>query len=455
MLPHITLPNTPLFQAAQEVATRLHAAHHTAYFAGGCVRDLLLGRTPCDIDIATSALPDQIEALFSGHTVAVGKAFGIIVVLHGGFSFDVATFRSDGAYIDGRHPTLVEPTTPEGDAQRRDFTINALFYDCSTGALIDFVDGLTDLTARRIRAIGSATARFNEDHLRMLRAIRFAATLEFSITPATLTAVTAGAHLIRRVSAERTAAELTRLLCEAPKPSIGLELLRTTGLLQHTLPEVARLYGTRQPPQYHPEGDVWTHTYLMLDSSPPPRSPLLAWSLLLHDIGKPATFSELPDPSTGTPRIRFASHAHIGAAIAKEILQRLRQPAELFEAVTEVVANHMTFVTAQEMRRAKLRRFMGQAIFPTLLEVMRLDTLHSNGDFTTWNFLNSAYHSFQAEPILPEPLVQGRHLIAWGICAPGPQIGQILRTLYDAQLEGTITNLEEARAWLQNDRRTD
>ena len=429
--------------AARAVAAELARAGHAALFAGGCVRDALLGRAAKDIDIATSATPDQVEALFAGKTVAVGKAFGVVLVRHGGFSFDVATFRTDGAYADGRHPDRIAFATPEGDAQRRDFTVNGLFCKPEDGAVIDFVDGLDDLDVRVIRAIGEPAARFREDHLRMLRAVRFASVLGFGIEADTRAAIAAHAEWIGKVSAERVASELTRMLCESPRPSVGLALLRETGLLARVLPEVDALAGVEQPPEYHPEGDVWTHTCLMLDDVPAPRAPVLAWSLLLHDIGKPATFSREGG------RIRFQCHAPVGAELTERILTRLKQPTALIESVKAVVAGHMTFTEVEKMRRAKLRRFMGAETFPVLLEVMRADIRHSNGDFRQWDFLHDAYESFRSEPVLPEPLVHGRDLIGWGI-APGPRMGELLREAYDAQLEGRVSTPEEARAYVRS-----
>jgi poly(A) polymerase len=434
--------------AARAVAGKLSRAGHRALFAGGCVRDALLGRALKDIDIATSATPDQVEALFAGQTVSVGKAFGVVLVLRDGFSFDVATFRTDGAYADGRHPESVAFATAEGDALRRDFTVNGLFCDPQSGEVTDYVGGLADLDARVIRAIGDPEARFREDHLRLFRAVRFASVLGFAIDPATRTAVAAHAEWLRTVSAERIASEFIRLLCEAPRASVGLNLLRETGLLAQFLPEAVALFGTGQPPQFHPEGDVWTHTCLMLDDLPAPRDPELALAVLLHDVGKPVTYMEQPDAATGAVRIRFPNHAPVGAEMAEAILLRLRQPSARIESVKALVAGHMQFVEADKMRRAKLRRFLGSPGFPRMLELMRLDVGRSNGDFSTWHFLKDAFASFKSEPVLPEPLVHGRDLVAWGL-SPGPALGRLLGELYDAQLEGRIASLEEARAWVK------
>jgi len=433
--------------AACGIVAELNDAGFPTLFAGGCVRDLLLGRPLKDIDIATAALPDQIEAFFPGQTVAVGKAFGVIVVLRGGHSFDVATFRTDGAYADGRHPQGVTYATVKDDALRRDFTVNGLFCVAENGEVIDYVGGVADLGARVIRAIGEPEARFREDRLRMLRAVRFASVLEFEIDSATWAAIQAHPDWLTSVSAERIATEFVRMLCESPRPSRGLNLLRESGLLAQFMPEVAALHGTRQPPQFHPEGDVWTHTCLMLDDLPAPRQPELALAVLLHDIGKPATFCEQAVPESGGTRIRFPNHAPVGAAMVEQLLQRLRQPTARIEAVKALVAGHMQFVEADKMRRAKLRRFLGAREFPDMLELMRLDIRYSNNDFTTWRFLKEAFESFRAEPVLPEPLARGRDLVSWGV-EPGPELGRLLDELYDAQLEGRITSAEDARAFV-------
>lgn len=282
----------------------------------------------------------------------------------------------------------------------------------------------------------------------MLRAVRFASVLGFQIEPATRAAVKEHAAWIKTVSAERIAMEFIRMLCESPKPSVGLNLLLETGLLSNTLPELAALRGTAQPPQFHPEGDVWTHTCLMLDELAAPREPVLALALLLHDIGKPVTFCEAVEPDTGATRIRFPCHAAVGAELAEALLLRLRQPSARIAEVKALVLGHMHFVEATKMRRAKVRRFLGMANFPRMLELMRLDILHSNKDFSTWQFLKAAFEEFTSEPVLPEPLVHGRDLIAWGV-PPGPDMGRLLNELYDSQLEGRITSIEEAREHLR------
>lgn len=437
-----SVPLSGMLLSARAIARTLEAAGHVALFAGGYVRDRLLGRPLKDLDIATSATPDQIEALFQDQTVAVGKSFGVILVLKDGFSFDVATFRSDGAYPDGRHPASVAYTTPEHDAARRDFTINGLFQHPETGEILDYVEGRADLDARIIRTIGDPEQRFREDHLRMFRAIRFASVLGFDLEAETLRAIQQHADWIQRVSAERISKELLRMLCESARPSIGLTLLLETGLLARILPEVAALKGVAQPPKYHPEGDVWTHTLLMLDTlaerRPETGIPLeqLMLGVLLHDIGKPSTACTAVDDA-GELRIRFPNHAPTGATMTQAILERLKLPSACIEAVIALVAEHMHFVDAKKMRPAKLRRLLGAPYFAASLELLWLDIHHSNKDFSTWAFLKSSFDAYLNEPVLPEPLIRGRDLLARGF-KPGPELGRHLEELYDAQLEGRL-----------------
>ena len=437
------------YRAACKVAAVLRDAGHLTFFVGGCVRDALLNRPVHDIDIASSAEPDEVERLFAGRTVNVGKSFGIMIVNQDGVLIDVARFRSDGGYTDGRHPDAVSFSTPERDALRRDFTINALFQEPESGEIVDFVGGREDLRNRLIRAIGDPVERFREDHLRMLRAVRFAAVLGFDLEPETRRAVAGHADWIQSVSEERIFKEITRMLCEAPKPSTGLELLHETGLLRQLLPEVEALRGVAQPPQFHPEGDVWTHTCLMLDSAPAPRSPELAWSLLLHDIGKPATFSVETMSDTGERRIRFRNHAVVGAEIAKEILLRMKCSNDFLHHVATVVSCHMSLHTLPKMRRSTVRRYLGMSEFPTLLEVLHLDLLHSTGDISIWQQMKEVFESFRNEPALPPPLVTGNDLLALGYKS-GPAMGGLLRNLYDAQLEGRIHTKEEGIALLKS-----
>jgi putative nucleotidyltransferase with HDIG domain len=436
-------PTHPLLGAAGEVAATLRAAGHMALFAGGCVRDALLGRPLKDIDIATSATPDEVEQLFPGATVAVGKAFGVIVVCRPPHTFEVATFRADGDYRDGRRPDAIRFTDAAEDARRRDFTINGLFGDPVTGEVLDFIHGRADLAAGIVRAIGEPALRFQEDHLRLLRAVRFTAVLGFRLDPATATAARAAAPLLADVSAERIGMEFTRMLCEAPRPSEALELLADLDLLPRFLPEVAALRGVAQPAAYHPEGDVWTHTCLMLDAIPAPRDPVLAYAALLHDVGKPPTFTCAPDEIP-----RFPNHAPVGAEMARAILLRLKRPTELIEAVTIAVDRHMTFVTLPEMRPAKLRRFLGSPTFPLELALHKLDVTNSHGKLEIALFAEQKIAEYAAEPVLPEAWIKGRDLLALGL-KPGPRVGQWLVRAYDAQLEARFPDREALRAWLQ------
>ena len=426
--------NAPIPAAPLEVLRILRENGHEALLVGGCVRDLLLGRKPKDWDVATDALPDRIEALFP-KTVAVGKAFGIIaVVCDDGSTVEVATYRADSPYADGRHPSTVAFTNAREDALRRDFTVNALFLDPATGDIRDYIGGRADLDARVIRAIGDPETRFKEDHLRLLRAVRFAVVLGFSIEPATFAAIQKLAPQIHRISAERIRDELFRLLTEAPQAGQALQLLRDAGLLKEILPEIEALVGVEQPPEFHPEGDVFTHVKLMLDAMPPHPSLRLALAVLLHDVGKPPTanFATLPD---GTQRWRFENHAPVGAEMARAILERLRAPNALVDDVGAIVAGHMRIADADKMRPPKLRRLIGAPTFDDELELHRLDCLSSHAILDVYEFLKAKQAEFAAEPVLPPPLVTGRDLIALGH-APGPQFAQLLRDAYDRQLEG-------------------
>ena len=434
----------PLVDAALTVAKRLTDAGYEALFAGGCVRDALCDRPLKDIDIATSASPEIVEELFPGRTVNVGKAFGVILVLEGEYQFDVASFRGDGAYVNGRHPETIHFCCAEEDARRRDFTINGLFYDPSTRKILDYVGGLDDLDAGIVRAIGCARERFGEDHLRMLRAVRFASVMGFEIEAETWRALCAMPEMIAKVSVERISNEFVRMLCEAPKPSVALNMLRESGLLKQFLPEVEALYGVEQPPQFHPEGDVWIHTCMMLDGVEAPRDPVLALGILFHDIGKPPTYTCRPDPRTGEVRIRFMGHAELGVAMTDDIMTRLKLPKALTAAVKELVAHHMRFIYAQKMRKSTLRRLLGIENIDLLLVLNRQDCLCSNGDLSGWNYLVEKYDEFQHEPVLPPPLVTGKTLIEWGM-KPGPEMGRLLKRIYDAQLEGSVASLEEAK----------
>jgi tRNA nucleotidyltransferase/poly(A) polymerase len=427
--------NLPLPSATRHILDVLKKNGHEAFLVGGCVRDLLLKRTPKDYDIATSALPDQIEGLFP-RTLDIGKAFGIIAVVTeaGEKPIEVATYRADAPYVDGRHPEGVTFTHARQDALRRDFTINGLFMYPDSGDILDYVEGRADLDAHLIRAIGDPAVRFAEDHLRMLRAVRFASTLGFTIEPVTFTAIQDLAPKIQSISAERIREELFRLLTESKKAGEALQLLQASGLLKEILPEIEAMIGVEQPPEFHPEGDVFIHTRLMLDGLPENPSLELALAVLFHDVGKPPTANLITLPD-GTPRWRFECHASVGADMTREILNRLRSPNALIDEVCAVIGNHMRLADAPKMRKAKLRRLIGAPTFENDLALHRLDCLSSHSLLDIYDYLLEARDAFAAEPVLPAPLVTGRDLITLGH-KPGPKFSSMLQTLYDRQLEG-------------------
>ena len=470
---------TPQFDAALRIIASLRAAGFEAYLAGGCVRDLLLGREPTDYDVATSATPDIVLNLFP-RTFAVGAHFGVVLVAEGdeaGYAVtEVATFRSDGAYSDGRHPDAVRYTTSaEEDVRRRDFTINGLLLDPSkctglsvkgTGfspynnpaksagalapegslsdklrtAVIDHVGGLADLEAGIIRAIGQPTERFEEDHLRMLRAVRFAARFGFEIEPATAAAVRRLAPKIHAVSRERVRDELTKMLTEGHAHR-AFELLDETGLLAEVLPEIARMKGIEQPPQFHPEGDVWTHTLLLLAQLDAGCPLPLAWGALLHDVGKPPTFVR-------ADRIRFNGHVDVGVAIAADICRRFRFSNEETHQILSLVENHMRFADAQHMKVSTLKRFFRLDNFPQHLALHRMDCLAGSGNLDHWNYVRERYASMPEEAVRPVPLITGRELIAAGY-QPGAAFKEMLRAVEDAQLDGAIATPAEALTFIR------
>ncbi len=433
--------------AAIRVVKVLQRAGHQALFAGGCVRDQLLGRDAKDFDVATSAHPDEVLSLFPRAT-AVGRSFGVILVHSEEHSTEVATFRAEADYEDGRRPGSVHFTDAQTDAGRRDFTINALFLDPVTDQLFDFVEGQSDLHHRLIRTVGDPHARFAEDHLRMLRAVRFAAALDFSVHPDTADAIQAHASSIRRISAERIQQELTRLLTESSRPGSGLRLLHETGLLVHLLPEVAAMVGQAQPAEFHPEGDVFTHTCMMLDAMQHP-TPTLAYAVLLHDVGKPPTAAATREPD-GSTRIRFNGHARVGADMAREILQRLRMPKRHIEAISHCVENHMRFMEVQKMRPATLRRLTGNLTFPVELELHRLDCLCSHGDISNHEFLVDYLAHREDEPRLPPNWVTGHDIMALGV-PEGPEVGEWMARAYEAQLDGHHADRAALLAWLRGE----
>jgi poly(A) polymerase len=428
-------------KAAAEIVARLRAAGHQAYFVGGCVRDLLLGRPPADFDVATSAPPDQVLALFE-KTFAVGAHFGVVLVCTGEIVTEVATFRSDAAYSDGRHPDAVRfSNIPEEDVKRRDFTINGMMLDPANDAVLDWVGGIQDLNAGLIRAIGDPGKRFTEDKLRMLRALRFAARFAFELDPATARAIDRLAAEVRQVSRERVRDELTRMLTEGHARR-AFELLDSTGLLVQVLPEVVRLKGVKQPPQYHPEGDVWVHTLLLLQGLPAGCPAALAWAALLHDIGKPATFRVAPD------RIRFDGHVEAGIRIAEEICRRLRFPNHETEQVLSLIANHMRFADVRKMKESTLKRFFRLEHFDQHLALHRLDCLASHGSLELYEFARQRFETLPEQQVRPPLLLTGKDLIEAGY-RPGPQFSKMLAMAEDAQLEGVVTTRDQALAFIE------
>jgi poly(A) polymerase len=416
-------------------------AGFTAYFAGGCVRDQLLGLEPKDYDIATNALPHQVVRLFpDAHQV--GAHFGVILVRSAGFHYEIATFRTDGSYADGRRPQTVTFSTPEEDAQRRDFTINGLFYDPIADRIIDFVGGQRDLERGVIRAIGDPDQRFREDYLRLLRAVRFAETMDYEIDPATWAAIRRDAPGLTKISPERIRDEFVRMM-RHPHRVIGFDLLVDSGLMETFLPEILTLRGCEQPPEWHPEGDVFIHTRLMLSLLAPDASINLILAVLLHDIAKPDTYFV-----DETGRIRFNGHDKLGAAKADGILRRLRFPNETIEAVVEMVANHMRYMHVQDMRSSTLKRFMARPTFPEELELHRVDCAGSNGFTDNYEFLQAKQSEFSVEPLIPPRLIGGHHLLRLGY-PPGPKIGEILTAVQNLQLEGRLATEEEALDWVR------
>jgi poly(A) polymerase len=429
-----------LRDTAIAIVRRLQTAGFPAFWVGGCVRDSLLGREPVDYDIVTGALPEQIEALFP-RTVPVGRKFGVILVVENGHQFQVATFRAEADYQDGRHPERVVFGDAMADARRRDFTVNGLIFDPVREELHDWVGGEADLRAKIIRTIGNPVERFAEDHLRLLRAVRFAAQLDFQIEPATFAAVRALAGKIRSISAERVRDELIKLF-SPPHASRGLELLRQSGLLEFVLPEIAATLHCEQSPDYHPEGSVFAHLLLMLKHLPAGADPSLPWAILLHDVAKPVTASR--DPATGS--IHFYGHERIGAEMAKEILQRLRFPRKQIEDIVQAVRCHMQFKDAPDMRQATLRRLLMRPTFPLELQLHRLDCLGSHGRLDVYEFLVEKARELEQQPEIRPPLLKGDDLIALGM-KPGPAMGQLLAEIREKQLQDELKTKTEAKKW--------
>ena len=424
---------------AVAIIRRLRGAGHEAFLVGGCVRDIIRGVTPQDFDIVTAARPEQVGALFT-RTVPLGARFGVVLVIEGGRPYEVATFRVETGYDDGRRPSQVAFATAEEDVRRRDFTVNGLLMDPETGRIIDYVDGRRDIERRLIRTIGDPVERFAEDHLRMLRAVRFTAVLDYTIDADTLAAVRRQAPAIRRISVERIREELNRIFTSG-RAREGMELLAESGLLQEILPEVLALRGVDQPPVFHPEGDVWEHTLRMLALLPGKEGDdalRLAWAVVLHDIGKAVTRFE---NATG---IHFYSHVERGEEIAAAILRRLRFSREETETILALIRGHMLFMNVQKMRPSRLKRFLRQPDFLLHLELHRLDCLGSHGLLDHHEFCLRKLEEYSKEELRPSLLMTGTDLIGMGY-APGPVFREILRGVEDAQLSGEVASAEEAR----------
>jgi poly(A) polymerase len=430
---------------AWSICATLQGHRHRALIAGGCVRDVLLKRPPFDFDVATDALPEQVIGIFP-ESLGVGSQFGVVQVWHGGFKVEVATFRADGDYSDGRRPDAVVYTkSPEEDVRRRDFTINGLLMEPESGKVLDFVGGQADLKAGLIRAIGDPDKRFVEDKLRLIRAVRFAARFGFSIEPETLAAIKRRASEITVVSAERLRDEVTKILTEG-RARRGFELLDETGLLPFVLPEIAAMKGVEQPPQYHPEGDVWTHTLLMIEQLDAGTPATLAWGVLLHDVGKPPTFR--PISETGD-RIRFNGHAGVGERMGEEICRRFRFSNEDTEQIVALIANHMRFKDVEQMRAATLKRFVRMPRFDEHMALHRLDCTSSHRHLNAYDFIQKMLAETPHEEIHPPKLLTGDDLLEMGY-RQGPVFGQILGTLEDAQLEGKVATKEDAARFIRS-----
>jgi poly(A) polymerase len=430
-------------ELANSICDVLQRKGYQALLAGGCVRDLLLGREPSDYDVATDASPEQVMALFS-EGVGVGAQFGVVLIPRDGNKVEVATFRSDVGYTDGRHPDRVEYSkTPREDVRRRDFTINGMLMRHDTGEVLDFVNGQADLKAGIIRAIGEPDRRFQEDKLRMLRAVRFAARFGYEIESETFRAIRRHVKEIHQVSAERIREELTKLLTEGAGRR-GFELLDETWLLSQLLPEITAMKGVEQPPEYHPEGDVWIHTRLMLAGLEKGVSPTLAWGVLLHDVGKPPTFRSAAE--TGD-RIRFDGHVDVGVRMAEEICKRLRFSNEDTEQILALVDNHMKFKDVSQMRASSLKRFVRMPRFEEHLALHRLDCLSSHRHLESFEYIQRVLRETPPEQIRPPRLLTGNDLLRMGY-KQGPQFSEILKALEDAQLEGQVKTQEQAEAYV-------
>ena len=431
-------------ELANSICDTLQRNGHQALLVGGCVRDLLLGREPADYDVTTDAPPERVIELFP-ESIAVGAQFGVVLVPRDGVKVEVATFRSDVGYSDGRHPDrVVYSKAPEEDVQRRDFTINGLLMRHDTVEILDFVGGQADLHAEVIRAIGEPDRRFAEDKLRMMRAVRFAARFEFEIEHKTFAAIRRHAGAVTDVSAERIREELTKLLTEGAGRS-GFDLLDKSWLLSVVLPEIAAMKGVQQPPQFHPEGDVWTHTLLMIEGLPAGTSPTLAWGVLLHDVGKPPTFR--PASQTGD-RIRFDHHVDVGVRMAEALCRRYRFSNEETEQIVALVANHMRFGAVDQMRTSTLKRFVRLPHFEEHMELHRLDCLSSRRNLDSYGAVQRFLAETPEKEVRPQRVLTGTDLSEMGYI-PGPLFSEILKAVEDAQLEGQIATKGEAEEFVR------
>jgi len=439
-----------LKQHAIAIVRTLRDHGHQAYLVGGCVRDLLLGREPADYDVTTDATPDEVMRIFP-ETYAVGAQFGVVLVplpkdevtKEENDAVEVATFRSDVGYTDGRHPDHVRYSKDaREDVERRDFTINGLLLDPLADEVLDYVNGRVDLKAGIIRTIGDPERRFAEDKLRILRAVRFAARFDYTIDPQTFAAIQKLASQIHQVSCERIREELTKMLTEGRARRAFL-LLDESGLLREVLPEISRMKGVEQPPQFHPEGDVFVHTLWLLEKLPQPCPPTLAWGALLHDVGKPPTFRVAPD------RIRFDGHVDVGVRMGQEILRRLHFSNDDTEQILALIDNHMRFADVQRMKESTLKKFIRIPHFDEHLQLHRIDCLSSHGDLTSYNFTQEKIITMPPESVRPTPLITGQELIAAGY-VPGPLFKEILGAVEDAQLEGRLHSKEQAMQFVRN-----
>ncbi len=434
------IPQTPLFAAASKAAAVLRAAGHKAYFVGGAVRDLLLGRTPDDIDVTTSARPEQIEALFE-KAIPIGAAFGIITVVVDGIPIEVATFRAERGYSDGRRPDHVVYTDDEVlDVARRDFTVNGLLFDPAERTVVDCVGGLDDLRAGILRTIGDPVVRFGEDHLRILRLVRFAAKLGFEVDSASKQAATDAAEKLRLIAAERIRAELEKILT-GPRPAEGFEMLAELGILKVVLPEADAMRGVEQPKQFHPEGDVFVHTMLLLRHAAW-RTPDLMWAALLHDVGKPVTQTF----KDGVPH--FYGHEALGADMAAEILARLRFSSASIDTITAAIRHHMRFASVHVMKKAKWMRIIADPNFPLELELHRLDCIACHGLLDNYVLMLDRMREYAKLPAPRKPFLNGNDIIALGV-KPGAVFSRILSEAEDLRLEGELKSREQSLEWLR------